>query len=54
MFSVLGIGNIKVEGDYRLVFYQNIKPGDKEYETINSGSPNFMYRKINLFIANIV
>ena len=49
MFGVLGIGNIKQPGNFRLVFYDK----DKK-QNISDDAPNVDQRQINLLLGNII
>ena len=49
MFGVLGIGNIKRPGNFRLVFYDK----DKK-QNISDDAPNVDQRQINLLLGNII
>jgi len=49
MFGVLGIGNIKRPGNYRLVFYDKEKK-----QNISDDAPNVDQRQINLLLGNII
>ena len=49
MISVLGIGNIKVQDGFRLVFYDE----ENKY-LLSDEAPTVEFRKINLFVANVI
>lgn len=49
MFSVMGLGNVKHYGSYRDVFYD-----EKAINNLNADAPNFAYRQISIFYANII
>lgn len=49
MFSVLGTCNVKHDGSFRMVFYSK-----DDINNLSPDAPNFAYRKISLFYANII
>ena len=48
MYSILGVGNVMVPGDFRLVFYDENEPNKW-----SKRAPNAEYRQIGMFLGNI-
>lgn len=48
MYSILGVGNVMVPGDFRLVFYDENEPNKWSKK-----APNKEYRQIGMFLGNI-